>query len=146
MDQPVSRVLADKQRSGDIECISPGGSVAVAVRLMNERRIGSLLVMDGDLLVGIFTERDVLVRVVGAGRDPAEATVRDVMTTQLLTIEPDTTVEEAMRLMTERRCRHLPVLEDDQVVGLISIGDLTRWLVEDQQNRIQDLEGYIMRP
>lgn len=146
MDQPVSRVLADKQRGGDIESISPGGNVVDAVHRMNERGIGSLLVMDGDHLVGIFTERDVLVRVVGAGRDPVQAAVRDVMTTQLLTIEPDTTVEEAMRIMTERRCRHLPVLEDDQVVGMISIGDLTRWLVVDQQNKIQDLEGYIMRP
>jgi CBS domain-containing protein len=145
MDQPVSRVLADKQRGGDIESISPAGSVAVAVRQMNDRGIGSLLVMEGDHLIGIFTERDVLVRVVGAGRDPAQAAVSDVMTTQLLTIQPDTTVEEAMRLMTESRCRHLPVLEDDHVVGMISIGDLTRWLVVDQQNKIQDLEGYIMR-
>ena len=145
MDQPVSRVLADKQRGEEIESISPGGSVALAVRQMNERGIGSLLVMDGDHLIGIFTERDVLVRVVGAGRDPVQSAVRDVMTTRVLTIEPDTTVEEAMRLMTERRCRHLPVVEDDQVVGLISIGDLTRWLVVDQQNKIQDLEGYIMR-
>jgi CBS domain-containing protein len=67
------------------------------------------------------------------------------MTTRVLTIEPDTTVEEAMRIMTERRCRHLPVVDDDPIVGLISIGDLTRWLVADQQNKIQDLEGYIMR-
>lgn len=146
MDQPVSRVLADKQRGEEIESISPDGSVALAVRRMNELGIGSLLVMDGDRLIGIFTERDVLVRVVGAARDPAQTVVSEVMTVQILTIEPDTTVEEAMRLMTERRCRHLPVLEDDQVVGLISIGDLTRWMVVDQQNKIQDLEGYIMRP
>jgi CBS domain-containing protein len=145
MDQPVSRVLADKQRGAEIQSISPGRTVAVAVQRMNELGIGSLLVMEGDHLIGIFTERDVLVRVVGAARDPGETVVSDVMTAQILTIEPDTTVEEAMRLMTERRCRHLPVLEDDQVVGLISIGDLTRWLVVDQQNKIQDLEGYIMR-
>lgn len=145
MDQPVRRVLADKQRGGEIESISPSASVAVAVRQMNERGIGSLLVMDGDRLIGIFTERDVLVRVVGAGRDPTQAAVSDLMTTRVLTIEPDTTVEEAMRIMTERRCRHLPVVDDDQIVGLISIGDLTRWLVADQQNKIQDLEGYIMR-
>lgn len=145
MDQPASRVLEGKQRGGEIEAVSPGESVAAAVRQMNQRGIGSVLVMEGDRLIGIFTERDVLIRVVDAGRDAREVVVRDVMTAQVLTIEPDTTVEEAMRLMTEHRCRHLPVVEDGHVVGLISIGDVTRWLVSDQQNKIQDLEGYIMR-
>lgn len=145
MDQPVSRVLEGKQRGGEIEAVSPGASVAAAVRQMNQRGIGSLLVMEGERLIGIFTERDVLVRVVDAARAAAEVVVRDVMTARVLTIEPDTTVEDAMRLMTEHRCRHLPVVEDGHVVGLISIGDLTRWLVIDQQNKIQDLEGYIMR-
>ena len=145
MDQPVSQVLADKQRGQEIDSIAPGASVSVAVRQMNDRGIGSLVVMEGDQVVGIFTERDVLVRVVGAGRDASQVAVREVMTSRVLTIEPDLKVEEAMRLMTESRCRHLPVLEDGRIVGLISIGDLTRWVVRDQRAMIRDLEGYIMR-
>lgn len=145
MDQPVSRVLEEKQPRGEVAAISPSATVAVAVRRMNERGIGSLIVMEGERLIGIFTERDVLVRLVDAGQEAARVTVREVMSAEVVTIEPDTTVEQAMRLMTDRRCRHLPVVDDARVVGMISIGDLTRWLVLDQQNKIQDLEGYIMR-
>ncbi len=142
MKQAISEVLAEKGH--DIATIRPDDAVAEAVRHMNERRIGSVLVMDGDRLVGIFTERDVLVRVVGERRDPETTRVSEVMTRRVLTIRPETRIEEAMVLVTRHRCRHLPVLTGDKVVGLVSSGDLTRWLVRDQQNHIDDLERFIM--
>ena len=149
MDQTVTRVLEDKPRRGEVASISPDATVAEAVRRMNDLHIGSLLVVDEDVqritIEGIFTERDVLVRVVDAGIDPRTARVRQVMTERVMVIRPDTTVEEAMRLMTERRFRHLPVVDGMRVIGMISIGDLTRWVVRDQQYRIQDLEVYITR-
>jgi CBS domain-containing protein len=149
MDQPVTRVLAEKPRRGEVASISPEATVAEAVRQMNEMHIGALLVVDDQehhiSIEGIFTERDVLVRVVAAGLDPRTTRVRQVMTPRVLVVRPDTTVEEAMRLMTERRFRHVPVVEGRRVIGLVSIGDLTRWVVRDQQYRIQDLEVYITR-
>jgi CBS domain-containing protein len=112
---------------------------------MNRRGIGSLVVTDGGRVVGMFTERDVLVRIVAAGADPAATPVRQVMTTDVVTIQPETTVKAAMMMMTERRCRHLPVLDHGQLAGLISIGDVTRWNLREQADHIADLEAYVMR-
>ena len=110
---------------------------------MNHHHIGSVLVVDGGKLVGIFTERDVLRRVVGAGLDPHAARVADVMTRDLITIAPETTVEEAMALFTQKRCRHLPVLVDGRLQGVISIGDVTRWMVDTHSTECQHLKNYI---
>jgi CBS domain-containing protein len=93
--------------------------------------------------VGIFTERDVLVRVVDAGRDPAATRVEEVMTRELAVIRSATRVEEAMSVMTEKRCRHLPVVEEGRLAGMISIGDVTRWIVRNQRHTIDDLVSYI---
>ncbi len=143
MDTKI-RAVVDSKR-GRVLSIDGGAMVRDAVAIMNEHLIGSLLVLDGPRLIGIFTERDVLVRVVGDGRDPATVRVGEVMTRQIMVVEPDTTVQQAMSLMTTRRCRHLPVLEDGRVVGLISIGDLTRWVIRDQLRSIEDLTDFIHR-
>jgi len=137
----VSSVLAEKGRQ--VYTVAKGISVAEAVREMNEKGIGALLVTEGRKPVGIFTERDVLRRVVDADRDPAFVHVSQVMTTNLLTISPDTRIEEAMTIMTERRLRHLPVIADAEVVGMVSSGDLMRWITINQEQYIQQMTDYI---
>lgn len=141
MDSPIAKVLQTK--SHHVEKVDLSATVASAVGLMNEREIGSVLVFDGARLVGIFTERDVLVRVVGERRDPTTVRVGAVMTPMPKVIEPTTTVGQAMALMTARRHRHLPVVDGDHVIGLISQGDLTRWVMRDQERAINDLTDYI---
>ena len=143
MNETIERVLADK---GDtVEAIAPDTSVLRAVERMNECHIGSLVVCDGERPVGIFTERDVLMRVIARGLDPKRTPVGEVMTRDLIAIRPDVTVTEAMLVITERRCRHLPVVDDRGLRGLISIGDLTRWIVRDQEQTIEDLYEYLRR-
>jgi len=119
----------------------PAETVLSAVRRMNAAAIGCLPVVERDRLVGIFTERDALVRVVEAERAPADTLVREVMTEGPLCVSPGTTVEDTMIFMTENHCRHLPVVEADELAGLISIGDLIRWLVRDKDVRIERLLG-----
>lgn len=141
MDEPVSAILEHK--GTEVETTNPGATVSEAVRAMNRARIGSLVVLDGERPVGIFTERDVLTRVVAEGRDPDATIVGDVMTRELAVIRPVATVRLAMAIMTEKRCRHLPVVEAGRLAGMISIGDVTRWNIRDQQNTIDDLVSYI---
>jgi CBS domain-containing protein len=141
MHNHLKRILEEK---GDtVHSVEPETTVLDAVRRMNQHRVGALLVMDGERPVGIFTERDVLQRVVDAGKDPGKTQVAEVMTTDLVCVRPETTVHEAMAVITERRCRHLPVLDGKQLAGLVSIGDLTRWLVKDQHVQIRDLVDFI---
>jgi CBS domain-containing protein len=141
MQTTLDKVLRDK---GDkVFTIQPGATVLEAVREMNQKRIGSLLVTDQDRVVGVFSERDVLCRIVDRERDPAATTVADVMTRELVVVKPSMTVEEAMSVCTEKRCRHLPVMENDRLEGVVSIGDLTRWLVRDQAYQIKDMVNYI---
>ncbi|MGE5183086.1 MAG: CBS domain-containing protein [Acidobacteriota bacterium] len=137
----ISHVLAKK--GNRIETIEPKASVLDAVQRMNDRRIGSLIVCERDVPIGIFTERDVLMRVVAVFADPRTTLVERVMTRDLVTIAPDTTIAEAMALITHRRCRHLPVVDGGRLIGLVSSGDLTAWLVRDQQQTIYDLHDYI---
>jgi len=144
MNDPIARVLEHK--GSDVVTVSPETTVVVAVQRMNERRIGALLVTDGGRRpVGIFTERDVLVRVVAAKLDPTTTPVHEVMTRNPVVVRPTMTVNEAMRVITERRCRHLPVIDDTGLRGLISIGDLMSWLVRHQQRTIDDLHDYVTR-
>lgn len=140
-NDPVSAIL--DQKGTEVKTIPPTATVVEAVRTMNRARIGALVVVEGERPVGIFTERDVLVRVVDEGRDPGATRVADVMTRELVVIRRRTQVVEAMTVMTEKRCRHLPVVEDGQLAGMISIGDVTRWTVRDQRHTIDDLVGYI---
>lgn len=141
MIDTLSAVLTSKGHT--VYSVAPTASVLEAVRKMNGERIGSLLVRADDDVVGIFTERDVLTRVVDQGRDPVTTTVAEVMTRDLVAVKPSITVEEAMAVVTEKRCRHLPVMDGAQLLGLVSIGDLTRWVSRHQEIHIQDLVNYI---
>lgn len=141
MDDPVSAIL--DQKGPDVKTTAPSATVVEAVRAMNRARIGALVVVEGERPVGIFTERDVLVRVVDAGKEPGGTRVAEVMTRELAFIRRRTQVAEAMAVMTEKRCRHLPVVEDGRLAGMISIGDLIRWTVRDQRHTIDDLVSYI---
>jgi CBS domain-containing protein len=126
-----------------VETTAPDTTVFAAVALMNAKRIGALVVVEAGRPIGIFTERDVLVRVVARERDPREITVGEVMTRDPVTIRSDATLGEAMVVVTTARCRHLPVVDGGSLRGLISIGDLTSWMVRDQQRTIDDLHDYI---
>ena len=128
----VASVLKEKEKS-NLVSVGPSTSVVEAVRTMNGENIGAVLVLDGQKLVGIFTERDVIARVVGPLRDPATTLVSEVMTASVRSVELTSKAGEALRLMSDRRYRHLPVLEDGKVCGLVSIGDLTRWAIRSLQ-------------
>lgn len=141
MSDRVYQVLASK--GARVEVTHPRETILAAVAHMNQRRIGALLVTDGVRPLGILTERDILERVIAAGAAPDRTPVGEVMTRQLHTTGPRATIAEAMVLMTEHRCRHLPVVEGDDVLGLLSFGDLTGWMVRDQQRTIEDLHDFI---
>jgi CBS domain-containing protein len=143
MNDPIANVL--ELKGTDVVTVAPETTVLVAVQQMNDRKIGALLVLDRGRPVGIFTERDVLVRVVAAGIDPKTTPVSEVMTRGPVVVRSDVTVGEAMMVITEKRCRHLPVVDDAKLCGLISIGDLTSWLVRHQQRTIDDLHDYMAR-
>jgi len=141
MNTPISALLDRKGRQ--VFSVPPTFTVAEAVAEMNRNRVGSVLVLDGPRLVGIFTERDVLRRVVGAGLDPKRALVAEVMTAEVLSITPELTIEEAMKIFTEKRCRHLPVVVDGRLGGTISIGDVTRWMADHHRAEAEHLKNYI---
>ena len=127
----------------DVVSVPTTASVLDAARLMNEHHIGGVVVMEAGRPVGIFTERDVLRRVVGAGRDPVSTPVREVMSTTLLTVTPDTLVEECRALMTERRIRHVPVVGAAGLEGLVTAGDVMAWEVGESRTQIQQLTDYV---
>jgi len=144
MTDCIRHVLAVKGRH--IHVVPPSTTVLAAIDRMNDEHIGALLVVDDDhRIVGIFTERDILRRVVGSKRDAAATRVDEVMSRDVVTIALDATVTSAMMLVTDRRCRHLPVIDGDDICGLVSAGDLTSWIVRDQQRTIDDLYDYIHR-
>ncbi len=140
MYTPLRDLLNERSRT--IHAVSPTATVAEAIDRMNAERIGSVLVMDGERVLGIFTERDVLTKVVGK-IDPGQVSVSELMTRQLVTLKPSASVEDAMRVVTEKRIRHLPVVDGERLLGLVSSGDLTRWAVRDKQDTIDDLMAYI---
>ncbi len=143
MDTPVSMVL--KRKGYRVLSVPPTVTVLEAVQEMNQHKIGCILVMDGPHLLGVFTERDVLTRVVAEERTPSSCMVRDVMTTKPHTITEDSTIEQTMDLFHNMRCRHLPVIEpmSRRVVGMISIRDISRWLADAHQAEAQQLRQYI---
>lgn len=141
MDGFVSTLLREKGKN--VYSVSPHVTVRDAVREMTEKGVGSLLVFERHKPVGLLTDRDVLTRVVDAGRDASSTHVGDVMTRDFIVVEPSMRVEQAMAIMTESRCRHLPVVEDGQVVGLVSIGDVTRWASRNYESIIRSYEEYI---
>jgi len=141
MNTALDKVLEKKGRH--VFVTSPTQSILDSIKLMREKNVGALVVMDNGKPAGVFTERDVLNRVVACECNPAETNVAEVMTTNLVAVDPDTTVEQAMVIMTEKRCRHLPVLDGDELVGVVSSGDLTHWLVRKQNFEIESLVHYI---
>jgi CBS domain-containing protein len=126
-----------------IHAIEPEAPVLEAIRKMAEHGIGALLVMSGTQLVGIVSERDYARKVILKGRSSSDTPVRDVMTSQLHTVPPALDADECMKIMTERRVRHLPVMDGNQLLGMLSIGDLVRAVLEEQAHTIKQLEGYI---
>jgi CBS domain-containing protein len=141
MNTSIATLL--EQKDGAVRSVPTTVTVIEAVQEMNRHKIGSVLVMNGTRLAGIFTERDVLLRVVGAEIDPMTTPITQVMSATVLTITPETTVQQVMDLFAERRCRHLPVMKDDQVAGLISIGDVSRWVASMHRAEAESLRQYI---
>ena len=137
----VKHLLDTKGRH--VISVSPDASVLDAIITMAEKVIGSLLVMEDDNLRGIITERDYARKVIVKGRSSKTTLVSEIMSTTVLTTSSGQSVNECMELMTERRIRHLPVLDENRVIGLISIGDLVQAIISDQQEEIQHLEQYI---
>ena len=130
-------------KAPDIFAIDPDAPVIDAIRLMAEKRIGSLLVLRQGRLAGILSERDYARKVVLQGRSSSDTPVRDIMTADVITVGPGDSADFCMRLVTEKRIRHLPVLEGDRVLGVISIGDLVKAVIEDQQLQLDQLQRYI---
>ncbi len=141
MDTPVSALIERKGR--EVHAVPSTITVTEAVAEMNKKRIGCIVVLDDGRLSGIFTERDVLSRVVGAGVDPRTTLLSDVMSKNVLTIRPETTVEQTMTIFAERSCRHLPVVDAGQLKGLISIGDISRWMADTSRAEADHLKNYI---
>ncbi len=130
-------------KGADVISIAGDASVLEAITIMAEHSIGSLLVMEGSTLKGIVTERDYARKVIVKGRSSKSTRVDEIMTVDVFTASVDQTVNKCMTVMTERRIRHLPVVDNDKVVGMISIGDLVQAIIADQQEEIQQLEQYI---
>lgn len=138
----LKQLLADKQRP--LAVVAPGDTVFHALSVMAQHDVGAVLVLDGEQLVGIFSERDYARRMILHGKTSKETTVREVMSERVAYVTKTATLEECMALMTEKRFRHLPVLNDDgTVAGLISIGDMVKETISSQQFLIEELERYI---
>ncbi|MCC7055089.1 MAG: CBS domain-containing protein [Gemmatimonadaceae bacterium] len=139
---PIVRDLLARKGTGVVS-VTPANTVLDAANLMNERGIGGVVVMDGDRLAGIFTERDIMRRVVAAQRDPASTLVGDVMTTECLTITADMQIPECRAMMSVRRIRHLPVLHEGGLVGMVTSGDILAFEVTAAEAQIEQLEKYV---
>jgi len=137
----IERILQEKGRQ--VHTVRPGATVLEAVEAMCAAKVGAVLVCDGGTCVGIFSERDLMTRVILEHRDPRTMPVGDAMSRDVVVVEPETSTNEAMAIMTERRLRHLPVVEGGKVAGVVSIGDLVRWNSRHQQFHIRMLTNYI---
>lgn len=126
-----------------VHAIAPGASVFEALRLMAEKDVGALLVMEGERIVGILSERDYARKIVLHSRSSKETLVREIMTSAVMYVRPDHSCEECMALMTENRLRHLPVMKEGRLLGVISIGDLVKDIISEQRFIIQQLEHYV---
>ncbi len=137
----VSHLL--KSKGNAVISVSPGSTVYSALELLVEKNISALLVMEGEKLSGIFTERDYARKVVLKGKSSRETSIGEIMTENLTTVTPATTIDQCMRLMTGKFFRHLPVLDGDEVVGIISIGDVVKYVIDEQKFIIEHMENYI---
>ena len=132
-----------RRKGSDVWSISPDASILEAIREMANKQVGALVVMEADKIVGIITERDYARKVALEGRSSRESKVRDIMSTRVLCARPEQTVEECMALMSDKRARHLPVVDHKKVIGLVSIGDLVKSIITEQQHEIENLQYYI---
>ena len=140
-NSPISTLLHHK--TAVLWSIAPEATVFEAIKLMTEKNIGSLLVMSGGKLAGVFTERDYTRKVALQGKSSKDTRVQEIVSSQVVSVTPHHSVEDCMKLMTEKRVRHLPVLDGEKVVGLISIGDLVNWIISTQNATIAQMEQYI---
>ncbi len=127
----------------DVYSIEPGASVYEAIELMADKGIGALMVMEGSNLVGVLSERDYARKVILQGRSSRDTLIKDIMTTRIMCAEPQHSAEECMAMMTEKYVRHLPIMEGDKLVGVISIGDIVKSIIEGQQLYIDQLERFV---
>jgi CBS domain-containing protein len=141
MNTSIATLLEGKGRA--LHTVPANVTVFEAVQKMNQHRIGAVLVLDGGRLAGIFTERDALTRVIAASLDPKVTPLAKVMTANVLTVEPEATVQQVMDIFAEKRCRHLPVVQDGRLAGLISIGDVSRWVANAHRAEAESLRQYI---
>jgi CBS domain-containing protein len=130
-------------KGASVWIIPPDATVFEAIQVLAKKNIGALPVMEGDQLIGIFSERDYTRKVALEGKTSQKTKVRDILTSNVATISPNDTVEDAMRLMSERHVRHLPVLEGGKMVGFVSIGDMVNWIISAQTAAINQLEAYV---
>jgi CBS domain-containing protein len=130
-------------KGADVISVCPSDTVFEALQILAERNIGAVLVLEGERLVGILSERDYARQVILKGKASKDTPVREIMTTSVVCVHPEYTIEECMALMTDKRFRHLPVLADDRLLGVLSIGDVVKALLDAQAFRIEQLESYI---
>lgn len=129
----------------DVWSIGPEASVYDAIAKMAQEEVGALVVLEGESLIGVVSERDYARKVVLQGRSSRDTKIKDIMTTRVAYARPDQSVEDCMAMMTEKRIRHLPVMDGDKLLGVISIGDLVKFIIEEQKHVIEQLEQYISR-
>ncbi len=134
-----------KEKGNQYYAVSPSANVIDALRLMAEKNIGAVLVMENDQLVGIFSERDYARKVILAGKSSLNTPVSEIMSTGVITVTKETSLNDCMQIMTDKHFRHLPVIEDNKVIGVVSIGDIVSRIIREQRNTIQQLENYIIR-
>jgi len=137
----VQQLLESKRHS--VASVTPGTTVLDALRMMAEKEIGAVLVLEGESLAGIFSERDYARKVVLQGKASKDTPVREIMTEKVVCVRPDQTIEDCMGLMTDKRIRHLPVLQNRKVIGVVSIGDVVKEMLVEKEFVIKQLESYI---
>ncbi len=141
LEERIKTIL--KHKAGGIWSVAPDATVYDAIEMMAEKQVGALLVMSESKLVGVISERDYARKVILKGKSSKQTQVSEIMTSPVISVTPQHSVDECMKIITNRRIRHLPVLENDKVVGVVSIGDLVKWIISVQEETIDQLEKYI---
>jgi CBS domain-containing protein len=138
---PIRTLL--RQKSGQVWSIGPDATVYDAIEMLADKGVGALVVLSGDELAGVISERDYARKVILKGHSSKDTLVKDIMTRDVVTVSPQDTVEHCMAIMTDKRIRHLPIVEAGKVVSVISIGDVVKWTISAQEEAIQQLENYV---